>query len=266
VGEGQKGREGAIVRGLDALAASSVWVAFAAAALCTAAAEAMGLPPSRELAALAASGTFAIYNLDHLRDLERDRGTSPRRSAFVATHRRTLVGLTALAGVLAAALALRCGPSVVVLLAPVAGAGLLHRRLKRFGFWKPFYIAAAWTAVVVGLPALGGALGAQASGAGGWVAGLLFLTLLANAIASNLRDDEAVASRWGPAVPLRLARSGAGLAVVGGLLAPEAVRPLALVPAILLLALVFFRADERYGLVVVDGALGIGAVAALAFL
>ena len=67
-------------------------------------------------------------------------------------------------------------------------------------------------------------------------------------------------------MPLRLARSGAGLAVVGGLLAPEAVRPLALVPAILLLALVFFRADERYGLVVVDGALGIGAVVALALL
>ena len=251
-----------ITRALDGLVGSSAWVAAVAAALCVAASEAMGIAPRLEVAVLVACGTFAVYNLDHLRDLERDRATSPRRSAFVAAHRRPLIALLALALGLAAVLALRLGPPAVALLAPVASAGLLHRRLKRFAFWKPFYVAIAWTAVVVGLPALVG----PAPRALAPVAGVLFTTLVANVIASNLRDGEAVAARWGPAMPLRLARGSAGLAIGWGLLAPEEVRPITLVPATLLLALVPFRADERYGLLVVDGALLVGALAALPLL
>jgi hypothetical protein len=41
------------------------------------------------------------------------------------------------------------------------------------------------------------------------------------------------------------------------------VRPLVCIPLATLAALAFFRADERYGLVVVDGALWAGALLAL---
>jgi hypothetical protein len=244
---------------LDPWVHSSVWVAAAAASLCSACALALGVAPRACVALLAACGTFAVYNLDRLRDLPRDRVTSPRRSAFVAAHRRGLaIGALAAAAV-AVGLAGALGARVVALLAPVGAAGLLHRRLKRFALGKPVYVAAAWTAVVVGLPALADGPPRHL----GWVAAPVFASLLANAIASNLRDGEAVASRWGPRVPLRLARGSALLGLALALLAPAGVRPLALLPAALLLALAGFRAEERYGLLVVDGALIGGSLAAL---
>jgi hypothetical protein len=247
---------------LDPLVHSSVWVAAAAAALCWACALALGVAPRASVALLAACGTFAIYNLDRLRDLQRDRLTSPRRSDFVAAHAPLLRASALAAAVVAVGLAARLGVAVVALLAPALMAGVLHRRLKRFALWKPLYIAAAWTAVVVGLPALVGAAPRHL----GWVAALVLFTILANAIASNLRDDEALASRLGAGVPLQLARATAGVGLALGLTAPGSVRPLALLPAALLLALAGFRAEERYGLLVVDGALLAGALAALPLL
>jgi len=244
---------------LDPLAYSSAWVAAVAAALCTACAVALGLAPRASVALLAACGTFAIYNLDRLRDLERDRVTSPRRSGFVASHRTLLRTAAVVAAIVSIALAAQLGRAVVALLAPALAAGLLHRRLKRLALWKPFYIAAAWTLVAVGLPGLAGGSPQHA----GWVAAPVFATLLANAIASNLRDGEALAIRLGAGVPLRLARVTAFAALGLALAAPSGVRPLAALPAALLLALARFRAEERYGLLVVDGALLVGALAAL---
>jgi 4-hydroxybenzoate polyprenyltransferase len=251
-----------VARWLDALVFSSAWVAAAAAALCAAAAAALGAAPQLPVFLLAACGTFAIYNLDRLRDLERDRLTAPERSAFVASHRVTLLAGSGLAATAAVALGVRLGAPVVALLAPVLLAGLLHRRLKRFGGVKPVYIAFAWTLVTVGLPAV--AAGATRHLA--WVAALVFGTVFANAVASNLRDGEAIASRLAADAPLWLARGGALASLLLGLSAPAPLRPLALLPAALLLALVRFRAEERYGLWIVDGALLVGALAALPLL
>jgi hypothetical protein len=139
---------------LEPLAFSSLWVAASAAALCAASARALGAEPALATAALAAAGTIVVYNVDRLRDVERDRATSPRRTAFVQRWRFGLVVLTAAAGLAAGALALSAGPRALALLAPIAALGLLHRRLKRFAWWKPLYVSGAWTAVVVGLPAL----------------------------------------------------------------------------------------------------------------
>lgn len=245
-------------RALEALAFSSVWIAGAAALLCAATGRTMGIDVPPGVLALAACGTFAVYSVDRLRDLERDRGTSPRRSAFVERHDRGLRVATGFAGIASVALTLEAGTRVLWLLAPVLLMGLGHRRLKRFAAWKALYITVAWTVVVVGLPALQGDAQHLA-----WVAGVVAFSILANAIVSNLRDGEAATDRWGPQVPMRLAIASASIACGLALLAPRPVLPLLAVAAATLVSVLAFRPDESYGLVVVDGALVLGAAVAL---
>jgi len=247
---------------LEWLAFSSLWVSAAAGALCVAAGRALGAGegPGAAVSALAAAGTFAIYNVDRLRDVARDRHTAPLRTAFVEGRSGLLRVAIALALVAAAALAWQVGPRSLAVLAPVAALGFFHRRLKRHAWWKPFYVSGAWVAVVVGLPAA--ALSAPRHLA--WVAAILGATILANVVASNLRDDEAVSARFGARVPLRLARGLAASSLLLALLAPAAVRPLALVPLATLAVLAPFQPGELYGLIAVDGALLVGAAAALA--
>jgi 4-hydroxybenzoate polyprenyltransferase len=242
------------------MAFTSLWVAASAGALCAAASRALGAEPSVALVALAAAGTVVVYNVDHLRDVERDLATSPRRTAFVQRWRAALIALSAAAALVAGALTWLAGPRAIALLAPIAATGLLHRRLKRFAWWKPLYVSAAWTAVVVGLPLAAGAPARHTA----WVAAIASVTIAANVIASNLRDREAPAARFGARVPLRLAR-GLALAASGlALAAPAGVRSLAPVPLATLAALAGFRPTELYGFIAVDGALLAGALIALA--
>ena len=76
----------------------------------------------------------------------------------------------------------------------------------------------------------------------------------------------AVAAHPGPRLPLRIARALATLGIVLGALAPPPVRALAAVPAATLASLLRFRPSERYGLIVVDGALLAGALVAIGVL
>ena len=249
---------------LEMLVFSSAWVAAAAGALCAAAALGMGLQPLLPAVAVAVAGTLVVYNVDRLRDLERDRATAPRRSAFVERHYGVLVGICVASLAVAASLVLALGPRAPAVLVPVLVLGLLHRRLKgiAYAYAKAVYITAAWLAVVVGLAA---ALGPSAARVG-WVAAILGPALFANAAASSVRDAEAAAERLGPAPVLWTARISALLGVVLGALAPAPVRPLAAVPLLTLAVLLPFRPDERYGLLVVDGALLVGAVLAIGWL
>ena len=72
-----------LARAVDAAVFSSAWLAAAAAGLVAASARAMEIPLDPRLLGLAAAGTLVVYNVDRLRDLERDRLTAPARSAFV---------------------------------------------------------------------------------------------------------------------------------------------------------------------------------------
>jgi hypothetical protein len=148
-------------------------------------------------------------------------------------------------------------------LAPVLLIGLLHRRLKRFAPAKAAYVTACWLCVVVGLPSV---LAAHPTHIG-WVAAILAASIGANAIASNLRDFEAGVERDGErngaVVALRTARAIAGLGVGLCVLAPDPVGTLLAVPLFTLIALARFQSTERFGLFIVDGALLIGALAAV---
>ncbi len=247
---------------LDALAYASVWVGAAAGALCTAASLALGVSPDPAAIGVAVAGTVVVYNVDRLRDLARDRATSPRRSAFVDAHAGRLRALTAVAALASAACAVRLGGRAVLVLLPVLAVGLAHRRLKGVPVLKPTYITAAWIAVVVGLPAVASPGAENAA----WVAAVLAAAIFANAVASNVRDRELAVAWIGPARALGAARSCAGLGALLALAAPPPVRPLVAVPALTLAALARGRMTERYGLVVVDGALPLGAVVAIVWL
>jgi len=245
---------------IDTIVFSSGWMAAAAGALVAAASGAMGIDTNPLAVGLAVAGTLVVYNVDRLRDVDQDRNTSPVRTEFVSRHRDRLIGLTSLAAATSAVLAFWAGPRVVAVLAPVLLIGLLHRRLKRFAAAKTVYMTAAWLCVVVGLPWVLD----RSAGRLGWVAAILGASVGANAIASNLRDFEAGVERYGEAVALRAARFIAGAGVVASALAPEPARSLIAVPTLTLIALARFRNTERFGMVIVDGALVLGGLVAAA--
>ncbi|MCH2170317.1 hypothetical protein MK489_06015 [Myxococcota bacterium] len=243
---------------LNAFVFTSIWAAAAAGLLCMAASVSMGLGPSCLAASLASAGTLVIYNLDHLRDLERDRSTTPTRSAFIRKHRSGVYVVTLMAGLAALVLVSLAGPRVFVWLIPAGILGVLHRRLKRLPYAKPVYVTMAWVSVVAGLPLSMGAGSVHTL----WVVLVLSLSILANVIASNVRDKETAAAVT-PRMALGFARGVAACGFAVALFAPDLVRPLGAVPLATLLSLFRTELSEWYGLVVVDGALVVGALVAL---
>jgi hypothetical protein len=230
---------------IDALLFSGLWVAAAAAALTAASFHALAAAPQPEIVALAFLGTLAVYAVDRLRDLERDGAPAPLRSAFVVRHRRTLQALSIASAAAAGLCALRAGPRAIAIAAGVLVVGLFHRRLKRWSLLQPIYVVCAWLAVTLGLP-LATAPGAAHAG---WIAAVLAPALFANVAAPHASGAS---------------RGFAALGVVLAIFAPAPVRPLGAIAVATGLALLGFRASERYVLGVLDGALLAGALVSLA--
>jgi hypothetical protein len=239
---------------LDALAFTSLWAAAVAGTLCAAASLAMGIAPSFAVIGIAVSGTLVVYNIDRLRDLDRDSATSPARTAFITRNFGPIAALTAVSAAVACACVLVVGWSAVVLLVPALLLGLFHRRLKSIPFAKPAYITTAWMVVTVGLPASVGPAAHIVP-----VTAVLAFSISANIIASNVRDGETLLTSN---LALRVAR---GLAFTGVAVALADSNVLALIgiPACTCAALLRSDLTERYGLIVVDGALLVGAIFAI---
>lgn len=256
---------------LDAIVYSSVWAGAAAVALMSAATLALGARVRPAALALALGGTLVVYTVDRLRDLERDRATTPARSRFVARHRGALALLGGAGAVASAASLVALPLRVAMLAAAVLAVGLAHRRIKHVAGLKTTYVALAWTCVCVGVPALAEPVRDVSRIAG--VAGVLALSIAANVVLSNLRDGEGASAR----APLPIALAFAGAMCAAAALACS-MRALALPPALAAvpiaegLAVAGFatraarRQSELYGLVVADGALVAGGLAAAAWL
>ena len=208
-----------VTRTLDALAFSSLWVAAAAASLAAASSRSFGGAPRPALLAFVFAGTLAVYSVDRLRDVARDRVTAPARSAWVERHRSGVAGMAAIAALVAGVCGLALGPVAVATAVLAGGLGAFHRRLKHVPFAKAPYVSAAWVAVTVVLPA-------------------------------------ALARPLPPSAALGCALAGSA----AGLLAPRPQRALASVAIATAAALLAFRPGERYGLLVLDGALALGAL------
>jgi hypothetical protein len=239
---------------LDALAFSSTLAAAVGAGLSLFASRALDAPDAARWASLTAGGAFIIYNLDRLRDVERDRATSPSRTRFIERHRTILI-----LGVVSASLvfftALIGAPrSAQALCAGIGSVGLLHRRLKEHPALKTVYVSAAWVAACVGMPWL--AAGRPVEGL--WLAGSLAAVLAANLIASNLRDDETQLSRTRLRTMLAIALALTAVGMAIALISPGASAAAGWIALLECLALTGFRAEERYGLLVIDGALLVG--------
>lgn len=253
---------GRLVAVLEVFAYSSGLAALVGGAMTWAVARALAAPDAPRDAALVACGAFVIYNLDRLRDLARDRSGSPRRTAFIVLYRPGLLGATAL-GALALSALLASAPAASRALCLAVGAiGLLHRRLKQDMRIKIAYVAAAWTAACVGLPWLAGGAHAALDASLGFSLAFIGSGVTANLIASNLREGKRDAAGGSPAAALRRARMIAIAGVAAAAVAPREVAALAWIPAAEALALGFFRGSERFGHLVVDGALLAGAVVA----
>jgi hypothetical protein len=248
-----------LLRLLDALAFSGLWVATAAPVLTAAAARAFGGAPDPVALAFAFTGTYAVYGLDRLRDRASDVDSAPIRTAFVARHRGALLGATALSGAAAVACAFALGPRGLAIAAVAGGVGMLHRKLKRRIPVKGLYIAAIWLLVVLGCASIGTA---PTRSALAWSAAILGPALFANAIAFTARDREGIVARVGRRQAMAAAVGWSTIASLLGLAAPLEIRPLAAIPFATLLALVPIRFDERYAPLVVDGALIAGALVA----
>jgi hypothetical protein len=245
---------------LDALVFSNLWTAAAMSALVAASFRAMDVAIAPEAVGLAFSGTLVIYNLDRLRDLGRDRCGSPDRSAFVSAHESRLVGLATVAAAVAVFFAARAGAWAVAVLLPALGLGLFHRRLKRFENAKIFYIAASWTCVGFGLPAVV----ARSAHDLGWVAAIVSASLFANVCAFNVRDERTGAARIGRPRALWVARLCAGFGIALGAFAPFPANTVVAIPLATLLALLAYRPSERFSPLFVDGALLVGSLVAAA--
>ena len=243
----------------DGLAFSFWLPAAVAASLILAIGRLLAAAELGRIAALAAAGTFVVYAVDRLRDRDRDRQTSPRRTAFLERNLTAFRVALASAGLVLAITALGSSMESLALCAALGGLGLLHRRLKHVPALKSVYVSIAWTGVCVGLPWLA-APEATSTEALALVA-VLYPTFWANLVASNLRDDEAAAP---PLRALALARGALVFAIAACAFAPPALRLLAWVPVFELATLLRFRATEHYGHLAVDGALFVGALATLA--
>ena len=243
---------------LDALVFSNLWMAAAAGALVAASSRGMGTAIRPEAVGLAFAGTLVVYNVDRLRDLHRDQFASPDRSAFVTKHDGPLIALTAAAAIASLYFLAAAGWPAALLLLPVFAAGLLHRRIKRFENLKILYIAAAWTCVGFGLPAV---LAPDAQGLH-WVLPILAMTMAANVIAFNVRDDAAGVERVRRRYALQVAHACAISGVALGAWAPSPADALVAIPLATLLALVAYRPNERFSPLFVDGALLVGSLVA----
>jgi len=219
--------------------------------------------------ALASAGTIAVYNVDRLRDVARDRGDSPARTAFVERNRGRLRGLLAGALLVCGAAAPGLEPAGLGLCAAVLGLGLAHRRLKRLRGIKTFYLVTSWLAITVGLPLLGVAHPRPPDEAAlSWVLWILAPTLTANILASNLERAGAGGATGARSRRRRLslAVACAGFGLASAIVAPAGVRPLGAIAALQFTALVRYRDDEAYRATIVDGSLLLGALLAIGWL
>jgi 4-hydroxybenzoate polyprenyltransferase len=240
-------------RALEAFTESGLLVAVVALALVHAVARTLGAELELRVSVVVGAGTWAVYAFDRLVD---DRIDRPARAAFVRRNRPWMRAGAALAAGIAVVAGIALPPRAIALLAAVVLLALLHARLRHLPWIKPLYIALAWLAVVVGLPAV-----LAAAPAARVLADLapIGLAILANVIGCDVTDGEAEARAIGPVRAWWVARGVALAGVVAAAVGPE--RGLVWVPLVTLVALAPGPRPAGYTHVL-DAALGVGGVLA----
>jgi len=215
---------------------SGIWLALCASSLLVAAARSMGVYAGWDLVAVTALGTIGVYGFD--RWVARGDGQP----------------WWALPVLAAAGIGLTLPIAAIRILGGVCGLAVVHHWLRELPWFKPVYIALAWLGVVVGLPWV-----IRGDGPIPAAALPIALAIVANVLACDAIDREAEAAQIGPRRVWWIARVVAGLGVIVGW--PH---PAAAVPAAMLVAMVRWPAGRIWADWVLDGALLVGGVVAIA--
>lgn len=216
-------------RVLEASTESGALVAIVALTLVHAVARTLDAELDLRVSVVVGVGTWAVYAFDRLVD---DRIDRPAREDFVRRNRPWMRAGAVLAAGVAVSAGIALPLRAIGLLAAVVLLALLHARLRHLPWIKPLYIALAWLAVVVGLPAVLVAAPLERV-----LADLapIGLAILANVIGCDVTDGEAEARAIGPARAWWVARGLALAGVAAAALGPE--RGLVWVPLTTLVAL-----------------------------
>lgn len=199
------------------------------------------------------SGTLFIYNLDHIIDIKPDRTTNPQRSRYIHKNKSGLILLTTISGIIAACIFYSCQIRDNLMLIPVFLFGIFHWKFKSRKLFSAFYITCSWLLVVVIFP-LSNSFEFNINIA--FLLLILGLTIMGNALvfmADDMNTDKKNKTVYCSKL-LVLA------ALLFSLISPDNLKFLLFIPALTLLALFFYRQNEKYVLLYLDGALLLGGI------
>lgn len=197
------------------------------------------------------TGTFFIYNTDHIRGVDSDRRSDPSRVLFVVKNKKLLLYSAIISFVVSVTTAVIClSLSELSVLVPVLTLGLLHRRLKQNTVLKSAYIAASWLGVVVLLPVV-----EDIPDNISWFTLITGPVLFANAYAYTIQPTEDQ-----PADSVNIPVMISAAACLAALVAPPDFMPLLPVPLATLFSLLIFRKERYFKYLFLDGSLFAGSV------
>ncbi len=196
-------------------------------------------------------GTLLIYNIDHLKDIKSDKVTNPERTDFIEKNKSLLKAIVVVSLLASTYLLFQIGIYKTLILIPAFFIGIFHWKLKKNKVFSILYITLSWTVVVTIFPLMGEFYSRKDLVLLTTIFGLVFM---ANA-------SVFVASEHGSKTVGRAVISSKIIVVIAlviALLLSTEMRPLAFIPALTLIALIYYKPDERYNLFIMDGALLVG--------
>ena len=98
-------------------------------------------------------GTLVIYNLDHLKDINSDKSTNPKRVKFISENKLLIYFITGSSAFLSVLSVYMIGLQLIPLILLPFLFGLMHRIIKNSPLFSAFYITLSWLMITVYLPA-----------------------------------------------------------------------------------------------------------------
>ncbi len=98
-------------------------------------------------------GTLVIYNLDHLKDINSDKNTNPKRVNFIIRNKRLIYLITGLSMILSLLAVYNLGIKLLPIILLPFLLGIMHRIIKNSPLFSAVYITLSWLMITVYLPA-----------------------------------------------------------------------------------------------------------------
>ena len=141
-----------ILRVLKFLAFTSLIVALLSLTLALCTISILDIKINYDLLLLIFFGTLTIYNVDHIRGLQKDLATNPERVRFIRKNLKVIYLIVVVSFFFSVLFSFKIGFKLLpVILIPFI-LGLAHRRLKKFSLFSAIYITLSWVIVTTVLP------------------------------------------------------------------------------------------------------------------